>query len=199
MTGGWAWLLWCSAQVRCGAQPGATIARCKKNTPPKDNDGQDKHVLQAHGPSSGRVRWGELVSAAPLRMGHGARPGQPPPCAPGRRLRGSQAPPPRFGSRGHSPPASTSASRRISSRCFASYVCKTPPGFSGRRQVYAGFRTDPPVRFSGIRPRSHSFCSPWGPGKMTVRPNCLAMVSSRANSAATTCSSRLKPSISTAR
>jgi len=29
MAGGWAWLFWCDAQVRCGAQPGATILRFK--------------------------------------------------------------------------------------------------------------------------------------------------------------------------
>ena len=34
----------CSAQIRCGAQPGATIVCFKKTTPPNDNDGQDKHL-----------------------------------------------------------------------------------------------------------------------------------------------------------
>ena len=42
MAGGRAWLLWCSAQIRSGAQPGATVV-CFKIMPPKYDHGQDKH------------------------------------------------------------------------------------------------------------------------------------------------------------
>jgi len=72
MTGGWAWLLSCSAQLRCGAQPGTTVVCIKKTKPPKDDGGQEKHlrapvlrcvlrVLVLHVPPKGSVGGGMRV------------------------------------------------------------------------------------------------------------------------------------------